>query len=335
MRRNLVIVSMLLAWSALTATPASAIDESDANSEVTIVNPARVDGTLWVDSRGAYLVASRALRCWYPQEWYDDVVILDVDDTVAGFNSDSIYHDYVVNMLGADPGLFGDVALFSSRSCIQDAYIARGDCSSEDRIAVLASYAVRDAFLGQTSRSWDFDFEDRNGLYCLVVIERDPWLDLVRDRSYVPPPIRATYPQYRTLVGLDNHVWYDVLAGTDRTRDGFSVDLPTSGISYSLTLDIWLTEIRVDIDSDGSWDLVRECPDPDPEILELCAGSVDSPVYTFQYESRALHPFTIETRWSGQAVDPDGIVLEIDPNLLMNQYTFGWETVEVRSSLDG
>jgi hypothetical protein len=34
-------------------------------------------------------------------------------------------------------------------------------------------------------------------------------------------------------------------------------------------------------------------------------------------------------------VDPNGIVLDIDPNLLMNEYTFDWETVEVRSSLDG
>ena len=329
-----LLLALLLLLANPNAAHAGGYGEG-ANSEVTVTNPARVDGTLWVDSRGAYLVAIRQWQCWYPQDWYDEVVIVDTDGNFAGHNTDSIHYDYVVNRLGADPDLFADVPLYSGRSCIQDAFIARGDCSTDQRIGVLSSHAVRDAFLGEFTFAGDFDFEDRNGLYCLVVIERDPWLDLIRDRSLVPEPVRATYPQLRTLVGLDNRVWYDVAPGTDKVQDGFSIALETEGIDYSLTLDIWLTEIRVDIDGDGNWDYVEECPDPDPEMLDLCAGSVDDPVFTFEYEIRAFHPFTIETRWGGLAIDPDGIALDIDPNLLMNQYTFDWETVEVRSSLDG
>ena len=304
-------------------------------TEVTVTNPARVDGTLWVDSRGAYLVAIREWQCWYPQGWYEDVVIVDDTGNFVGHNTDSIHYDYVVNRLGADPDLFADIPLYSDRSCIQDAFVARGDCSTEERIGVLSSHAIRDAYLGDITLARDFDFEDRSGLYCLVVIERDPWLDLIRDQSYVPEPVRATYPEQRTLVGLDNRVWYDVAPGIDRVRDGFSVTIETAGIDYNLTLEIWLTEIRVDTDGDGVWDFVKECPATDPELLDLCAGSVDDPILTFNYENRAFHPFAIETRWGGLAIDPDGIALDIDPNLLLNQYTFDWETVEVRSSLDG
>ena len=306
-----------------------------ANSEITVVNPARVDGTLWVDSHGAYLVAIREWQCWYPQDWYDDVVIVDADGSFVAHNPDSIYYDYVVNRLGANPDLFADIPLYSDRSCLQDAFIARGDCSTDERIAVLSSHATRDAFLGEVTLAGDFDFEDRSGLYCLVVIERDPWHDLIRDQSYVPEPVRATYPELRTLVGLDNRVWYDVAPGVDRVRDGFSLAIETAGIDYNLTLEIWLAEIRVDTDGDGTWDFAKQCPATDTEQLDLCAGSVDTPIFTFQYENRAFHPFTIETRWGGLAVDPDGIALDIDPNLLMSQYTFDWETVEVRSSLDG
>ena len=336
MKRFLSAFALAASISVMACTPAVAIDNSDeGNSEVTVTNPARVEGKLWADSRGAYLVATRAQRCWYPQSWYDEVIIVDDLGEIVGHNTDSIYYDYVVNKLAADPDLSGAHDLWSERSCIQDAFIARGDCSTEDRIAILSSHAIRDAYLGEVDIAGDFDDADRRGLYCLIVIERDPWLDLVKDESLVPDPIRATFPQFRTLVGLENSVWYDVAGGDDPTSDGFSVDLPTAGIDYNLTLTIWLTEIRVDIDGDGLWDFTRECPGTDPDQLETCAGSADNPIFTYEYENRAIHPFTIETRWGGQAIDPNGIALDIDPNLLMNEYTFDWETVEVRSSLDG
>jgi hypothetical protein len=336
MRRALTILAIAIGVFTMLATPAVAIDNSDeGNSEVTVVNPALVEGKVWADSHGAYLVATRTRRCWYPQDWYDEVVIVDDLGELVGYNTDSLHYDYVVNKLAANPNLFGPHDLWSPRSCIQDAFVARGDCSTEDRIAVLSSHAIRDAYLGAVNIAGDFDDEDRRGLYCLVVIERDPWLDLVEDESLVPEPVRATFPQFRTLVGLENSVWYDVVAGEEPTNDGFSIGLPTAGIDYNLTLAIWLTEIRVDIDGDGDWDFIRECPGTDPDQLEACAGSAENPVYTFEYENRAFHPFTIETRWGGQAVDADGLVLDIDPELLFNEYTFDWETVEVRSSLDG
>lgn len=306
-----------------------------ANTEIVVTTPARVEGTIWADSHGAYLVAIKRDPCWYPQSWYDDAIIVDELGEAVGYNTDSLHYDYVVNKLGADPDRFGNEALWSAKSCIQDAFIARGDCSTEDRIAVMSSHAIRDAYLGTVVESSDFDADERLGRYCLVVIERDPWLDLVEDESLVPEPVRATFPQFRTLVGLENSVWYDVVAGEDPTNDGFSIGLPTAGIDYNLTLTIWLTEIRVDIDGDGNWDFIRECPGTDPGQLEACAGSAENPVYTFEYENRAFHPFTIETRWGGQAIDADGLILDIDPELLFNEYTFDWETVEVRSSLDG
>jgi hypothetical protein len=329
---GILLVLMLLAIGQAAALAGGSRDEGHG-TEVTITDPARVEGKIWADSRGAYLVATREWRCWYPQSWYDEVIIVDDLGEIVDYNTDSIHYDYVVNKLGADPDLFGAHDLWSERSCLQDAYVARGDCSTEDRIAVLSSHAIRDAYLGEVKVAGDYD--ERLGRYCLVVIERDPWLDLVEDESLVPEPIRATFPHFRTLVGLENRVWYDVAAGDDPTNDGFSVDLPTAGIDYNLTLTIWLTEIRVDIDGDGVWDFSRECPGIHPDQLEACAGSVDNPLLTFEYENRAFLPFTIETRWGGQAIDPNGITLDIDPNLLMNEYTFDWETVEVRSSLDG
>lgn len=324
-----VIACVLL----FTPTAANAIEYDDGGSHIEIPDPAFVHGDLWADSRGAYLVATRQSRCWYPQEWYDDVVILDIDGNITGFDTGSIYYGYVVDQLGADAGWFADIDQFSANSCIQDVFLARGDCSTDDQIAVLSTAAVYDARIGRILQQGDFDFHDIGGLYCLVVIERDPWLQRIEDQALVPEPVRATFPQTRTLVGLENRAWYEVAAGDSRTSDGFELDLPTAGATYHLTLEIWLTEIRIDVDGDGSWDFTKTCPNL--ELLELCAGSLDNPVYTFQYETRAFHPFTIQTNWGGRATDGAGNVLDIDPGLLLNSSTFDWETVEVRSSLDG
>jgi hypothetical protein len=212
--------------------------------------------------------------------------------------------------------------------------LTRGDCSTEDRIAVLSTYAIRDYYRGVILSVGDFDFHEMAGLYCLVVIERDPFLEIVRDETLVPEPIRATFPQFQTLVGLDNSVWYEAAAGVDSTNAGFSVGIPTQGIDYNLSLQIWLTGIQIDIDGDGVWEHTQTCADTDPGALADCAGSEDNPVYTFEYETRAFHPFTIRTLWEGQAVDETGQVLNIAPGLLMNEHIFDWETVEVRSSLD-
>lgn len=333
--KRLGVMGLLLTLLSL-PMPALAIGDAEGgNSQITISDPARVDGQIWADSHGAYLVSSRQSRCWYPQDWYDSVVILDDLGEITGYNIDSAYYNIVVNQLGADAAWFAAVDTYSASSCVQTVFLTRGDCSTEDRIAVLSTAASYDARTGEILGTGDYDLHDLGGLYCLVVISRDPWLEIVRDQSLVPEPVRATYPQSRTLVGLDNSVWYDVAAGLNPTSEGFSIDLPTAGISYNLTLQIWLAEILIDTNGDGEWDFSKTCPDRDPETLALCAGSLDNPVYAFEYETRAFHPFTIQTRWGGQAVDPNGIVLDIHPNLLLNEYTFDWETVEVRSSLDG
>ena len=73
----------------------------------------------------------------------------------------------------------------------------------------------------------------------------------------------------------------------------------------------------------------------DATTLTDCGGSADDPLFVFEYEERAFHHFVIEGRWAGQAIDENGLVHILDPDFLAVQYTFDWETVEVRSSLDG
>jgi hypothetical protein len=334
--KRLLIVATALFLATGSGSPAYGIDEgNEGNSRITIPNPAYVHGDLWADSQGAYLVATRQNSCWYPQEWYDDVAILDIDGNVVGYDQGSIYYSYVVDQLRADPNWFAPIDPFGANSCIQSVFLARGDCSTDDQIAVLSTAAAYDARIGRILQRGDFDLHDIAGLYCLVVIERDPWLQRIEDQALVPQPVRATFPSTRTLVGLANRTWYDVADDDNRTTDGFDLDLPTAGADYHLTLEIWLTRIQVDVDGDGAWDFTKTCPDPDAELLDLCAGSLDDPVYTFEYETRAFHPFTIQTNWGGRATDDAGNVLDIDPSLLRNAATFDWETVEVRSSLDG
>ena len=323
------MVMLLTPESALAAGPGDG-----GNSQVTIEAPALVSGDLWTESHGAYLVAIRDSRCWYPQGWYDDVVIVDDLGEIIGFDDTSIYYDLVHNQLDANPEWFGHHDAYSARSCLQNVFLTRGDCSTDDRLAVLATSGIRDARTGQVLQAGDFDLHDLGGLYCLVVITRDPLQELVEDQSLVPDPVRATFPQFTTLVGLDNSVWYDVAPGENRTTDGFGIAIPTAGADYNLTLQIWLAGIQIDIDGDGNLEYDQLCPGTDPGQLAACAGSELDPVYTFQYETRAFHPFTIRTVWAGLAVDETGQILNIAPGVLFNEFTFDWETVEVRSSLD-
>lgn len=322
---------VLLTVSLGIAAPALAIDEGgDGNESVEVSDPAYVTGDLWVDSNAAYAIEIRQRQCWYPQDWYDEVVIVDIDGQISGYNADSLYFDLVHNQLGDNADLFGAVPMYSSSSCIQSAYVTRGDCSDDQRIAVLATSAVRDVFLGDTLSTGDFDIHDMGDLYCLVVITRDNLYERLQAEDHVPEPIRASFPQTRTLVGLQNSVWYDVAVGLDPASGGFGLAIDTAGADYILDLDIWLAGIEIDINGDGEWDYTTACDD-----LASCAGSLEEPVYTFAYEARALHTFTIRTLWAGIAVDEIGTVLNIEPGMMGNELTYDWETVEVRSSLDG
>ncbi|MCP4964280.1 MAG: hypothetical protein GY926_03495, partial [bacterium] len=265
----------------------------------------------------------------------DSGTIIAINDTAPHFNLIRDLIDYGTTPPTVDLSRFAELDMFDSGSCIQGAFVGRDDCSTEDLIGVLATSIVFDSRTAVSISTGSFDDHDIGNLYCLVVIERDPWLEIVSDSALVPEPVRATFPQFRTLVGLENSVWYDVAEGDDLTSGGFTVDIPTTGNSYRLTLNIWLSGIRVDIDGDGEWDFDKTCPGSDAGTLAPCAGSAENPVYTFEYETRAFHRFTIQTLWAGLAVDPAGNVLNIDPGLLLNEHTFDWETIEVRSSLDG
>lgn len=325
--RRLVLVSVVCGTLAV-PVPASAIgDLSDGNEHVEISDPAFVVGDLWVDSNTAYAVAVRSQECWYPQEWYDDAVIVDDDGSMIGYDAESPYVDLVQTV---DASRFAAISLYSPYSCVQNAFMARGDCSDGDRLAVLSTAAIRDVYRGVTLSIGDFDIHDIGGLYCLVIITRDSLYERLEDEERIPEPLRATFPQTRTLVGLENSVWYDVAEGVDPINGGFDLGIPTAGNDYFLDLDIWLAGVEIDINGDGYPEFRISCTDS-----AACTGSLDDPLYTFEYETRAFHNFTIRTLWAGIAVDEIGTVLNIEPGMMGNAFTFDWETVEVRSSLDG
>jgi hypothetical protein len=323
----------------LQATAAIAVDEDDGGAHVTIETPAYVTGDLWASNSGVFVTITRQHSCWYPQGWWDDAVAVYEDGAVLEYNTASRYFDIVRSVVTRviDEGTrepasaFAEIDVFDNRSCIQATFIGRDDCSTDEMIGVLSTASVRDAYRGVNLETGSFDDHDIAGLYCLVVIEREPWLEIVRDNALIPEPQRATFPQFRTLVGLENRVWYEVAPGLNPVTGGFSVAIPTTGNDYGLTLDVWLTGVRIDIDGDDIWDLSRECADEPTN----CVGSEQDPVFLFEYELRGLHAFTIQTIWAGQATGPTGEVLNINPGMLLNDFAFDWETVEVRSSLDG
>jgi len=337
--KRLLSIMVLLATLMPSAAMAADFGE-DGNSSVLIENPAYVSGELWASNAGVFATIVQHHSCWYPQEWWDDAVIGYEEGTTPIYNDASRFRDIVESIVNKalskpdeprqPPQLFAEIDVFSERSCIQATFVGREDCSTEEMVGVLATAVVRDAYRQVPISIGSFDEHDIGGLYCLVVIEREPWLEIVRDEALIPEPVRATFPQFRTIVGLENQIWYEVAPGVNPTAGGFSVAIPTAGNPYNLSLTVWLTGVRIDIDGDGEWEYDNRCTGD----LVTCTGSPDSPIYTFQYETRALHDFTIQTLWAGQAVGPTGEVLNISPGLLLNEHTFGWETVEVRSSLD-
>ncbi len=339
MRLKLLIGVLTLAATCAPAPALAGGTRGDGNHYVNVETPAYVTGDLWASSAGVFATITRQHSCWYPQDWWDETVVIYEDGIVVEYDETSPYYDAVRAAISRviidgdrDPSdLFAEIDVFSARSCVQATFTGRDDCSTDEMIGVLSTASVHDAFRGVRIETGSFDDHDIGGLYCLVVIERDPWLEIVRDEALIPEPVRATFPQFRTLVGLENRVWYEVGPGADPVTGGFHVAIPTAGNDYDLTLNVWLTGIRVDIDGDGRWELDRTCA----ADLEPCTGSADAPIFTFEYETRALHTFTIQTLWAGQAFGPTGEVLNISPGLLRNEHTFDWETVEVRSSLDG
>lgn len=276
--------------------------------------------------------------CLYPQEWWSEGIQRSEDNQLIA-NPDYSRHRAIGLILDHAAGVgmtddqiearFGAAEPFSQDSCIQDSYVAVGDCSDGDQLAVFAQYGVRDIFRGATEVTSDYDVSYRLGNYCLVVLVRDDVDEYLSGGTYVPEPIRATLPQFRTLVGLENSVWYDVTHGENPTDRSFRLGIDTAGADYYLDVHIWLSGIQIDIDGDGNPESTRTCED-----VALCPGTEDDPVYTFEYEIRAIHPFTIRTLWTGYAEDEVGTVLNIEPGLMWNEFTFDWETVEVRSSLD-
>lgn len=248
-------------------------------------------GSVWAENSQVHRIVSRRSQCWYPQSWLDDAIT----------NGDaSPYYGYA-RSVGFDPEWFSDtVPEVGGDSCVQHIYSGIGPCTDENRIGVRAIDALWDARLGTIGSFGDIGLHEYADRYCLEIITRDRWRDIVEASDYLPKPVRATYPRFRTLVGLDNNVWYDVATGSNRYTDGFDLQLPTAGVTYDLTVTIWLAEIRIDIDGDGTYEYTATCSTGDAATLTDCGGSLDNPIYTFDYPLRAFHPFTIETRWPAE-----------------------------------
>ncbi|MGA9596758.1 MAG: hypothetical protein WBV06_11405 [Acidimicrobiia bacterium] len=328
-RATLVVVVLLLASLPNPAIAGARGEDIDHNLTV---EHAFVSGDLWLEDHNAYLRETGVINCQYPHEGWDEAVIADDTGTIVAYNEDYYRTPLVKDVVahGGDASTFGDVDLFTTRSCYQGALVAVGDCSDGDQLAIFAQYASQDVFRHVTAVTSDYDVSYRLGHYCLVVVNQNDVRDHLHGDEYVPEPVRATFPQSRTLVGLENSVWYDVADGSDPTDGGFALTIDTAGADYLLNVQIWLSGIQIDIDGDGEWDYTSSCAD-----TAACPGSLENPVYTFAYETRALHLFTIRTLWAGVATDRAGNVLNVEPGMMWNEHTFDWETVEVRSSLDG
>lgn len=284
-----------------------------------------IDVELFADHGPAHAVVSGESRCWYPQAWADDV---------AANSTESAYYS-IVGDVADNPAWFSlDVPDVGGYSCLQHVFSGFDTCTDDSMIGVRSIDAIWDARHGTIGSYGSIGIHEYSERYCVEIIDIDGWRQIINASDYLPTPVRATYPQFRTLVGLENLVWYEVTEGENRYIDGFRVELPTPGITYNVNVDIWLEGLAIDINGDGVWDHTVTCSNGSADSLTECGGDLDDPLFRFAYDERAFHQFTIESRWAGTAVDDHGIVHVLDPNYLAVQYTFDWETVEVRSSLD-
>ncbi len=330
MKRVIPIAATSLLLSLASAAPAVAANGTGPHHGSEIVQGAAYEGqtgaSIFAENGQIHYIVTRDNQCWYPQSWLDDALVQ---------GTSSPYYTYV-SAVAFDPEAFSpDVPEVGGASCIQHVYHGFDSCTDENRIGVLSIDALWDARRGTIGSFGDIGLHEYSDRYCVEIVDVDRWRQIIRASDYLPRPVRATYPQFRTLVGLENRVWYDVAPGNDRYVDGFHVSLPTPGTTYEIDVSIWLQEVAIDIDGDGHWDHTATCSTGDASSLTDCGGTADHPLLTFEYDERAYHRFVIESRWAGRAIDEDGLVHVLDPNFLAVQYTFDWETVEVRSSLDG
>lgn len=327
MKKALTIVLGVTLFSGVAAAEAR---PGEVHHGSNVVQGAAYEGqtgaSIFAENGQIHYIVSRENRCWYPQAWLDDAL-------VQGTSSPYYTYVYAVDF---DPDWFSpDVPATGGASCIQHVYHGFDSCTDEERIGVKSIDALWDARRGTIGSFGEIGIHEYSDRYCIEIVDADRWRQIIRASDFLPRPVRATYPQYRTLVGLENRAWYEVDPGDDRYVDGFHVSLPTAGTTYEIDVNIWLEEVAIDIDGDGDWDHVVTCSTGDAASLTDCGGSADEPLFLFEYDERAFHHFVIESRWAGQATDEDGLVHILDPNFLAVQYTFDWETVEVRSSLDG
>ena len=290
--------------------------------------------TIFADGGEVHYIVSTPETCKYPLAWAEDVIALGTDSEYYDIIGDLVTR-VLAGTLDIDTKFGIDVPEAGGNSCIQHVYRYFGSCTDEERIAVRAIDVLWDARLSTIGSYGAIGLHEYPERYCVEVVDIDLWRQMIRASDYLPKPVRATYPQYRTLVGLDNHVWYEVDTGDDRYFDSFHVALPTPGTTYEVDVDIWLKELAIDTDGDGDWDHEVTCSGDDAASVTDCGGSLVDPIFTFHYEDRAFHQFIIESRWAGEAIDESGIVHILDPDYLSVQHIFDWETVEVRSSLDG
>jgi len=301
------------------------------------------DGGMRVQLHASELAASRIRSqggtCTYPERWKADVEAYDDRSKYYPMIAD-LYDEATKTWHPDENGIdrFGDHDWeVTHDSCVQIIYEGSGSCTGVERIGVRALAMRYDTRVHATvGNLLEFGVDQTPETVCVEIVTQAEWHGLIDGSHEIPDPIRATFPQYRTLVGLENSVWYQVDADQDRYHDSFTVHLPTpGGRDWVADVQAWLEELAIDVDGDGVWEHTVTCSTEGAESVVDCGGSLEDPLYSFMYEYRGVHAFTIEARWAGFAVGPTGEIHDLDPEYLTRQYTFDWETVEVRSSLDG
>lgn len=185
---------------------------------------------------------------------------------------------------------------------------------------------------------------------CVETFYEPAFTAAVLDQTHLVIPQVTLEAQIRAAVGSAIGAWYTVSdrdEGRDPFRDGFSISVATRGDPVPADVELWLEQIRWDVDGDGEWDIVEVCAPPDavepPDVFD-CGGSVEEPVGEFVFDYRGLYAPTVELQWDGYYEayfngGSGGVFVvrgEFDTADLITAHTLvDFPVIEIRSSLDG
>lgn len=340
MRRISVLACAVMLVTVL-PSPAFAGEGGGGTTYQVLQNPGFVQGGIWIaEGSSGYVRSNFASTCNYAQTWAE----------YAADNINDFYHDRAVSLIEGndadgeiiwnsrvvdDTGTPGDTWYWIGQDrCLQYVWSQGAPCTDEFRVGVNALRVIIDAATGLVyayggTGSTGIPSLDRWA--CLEVITQDELALAAVNQADLPPPDDVVSPDGRGLTGLDSWFWYETQDGSDLYFDGFQVQIPTTARNWTLDVEVWLKEIRIDADGDGTWDHIEPCSTGGPETVVACAGSIDDPIYEHLYEASGEYPFVIETQWAGTATDPFGTVHVLDSDLLVSRTVRPYTVIEVRS----